>query len=202
MRASVRRSLWRWRRNPLRRRSDVLEGWARLFAALLVVVGAPAAGWAVGDVVDDALHRMVRSERAERSHVTAALVQIRRERAVGADEQSAGASDRGAEADARWRTPDGAAHTGIVRVTADRKAGDRIRLWTDSAGRLVLPPMEPSTATTQAVLAGVGVALAAGGTAAAFRQALLWQFMRRRMADWGREWAQGPQSWGRADAGG
>jgi hypothetical protein len=201
MRASLRRSLWRWRRNPLRRRSDVLEGWARLFAALLMVVGAPAAGWAVGDAVNGALHRTVRSERAERSHVTAALVRIRPAQTVGT-ERSAGTSDRGAIADARWKTPDGATHTGVVRVTADRKAGDRIRLWTDARGRLVLPPMRPSTATTQAVLAGMGVALAAGGAAAAFRQALLSQFMRRRMADWGSEWAQGSQSWGRADAGG
>jgi F0F1-type ATP synthase membrane subunit c/vacuolar-type H+-ATPase subunit K len=202
MRASVRQSLWRWRRNPLRRRSDVLEGWARLFAALLMVVGAPAAGWAVGSLVDDALHRTVRSERAERSHVTAVLVHIHPEQTAGTDPPPAGTNDRGVQADARWKTPDGATHTGVVQITADRRAGDRIRLWTDSAGRLVLPPMESSTATTQAVLAGFGVALAAGGTVAAFRRALLWQLMRRRLADWGREWARGAQSWGRADAGG
>ena len=202
MRESLRWSLWRWRRNPLRRRSDVLEGWARLFTAVVMVVGAPVAGWAVGDAVDSALHRTVRSERAERSHVTAVLVRVRPERVARRDEHSARASDQDARAEARWQTPDGATHTGFVRVTADRKAGDRIRLWTDSAGRLALPPMEPSAATTQAVLAGVAVGLAVGGTVAAFRQALLWQFMRRRMADWGREWAQGWQSWGRADAGG
>jgi hypothetical protein len=70
-----------------------------------------------------------------------------------------------------------ATHAGTVRITAERRAGDRIRVWNDTAGRLVAPPMEPSTATTRAVLAGVGVALAASGTAAAFRQALLWQFI-------------------------
>jgi F0F1-type ATP synthase membrane subunit c/vacuolar-type H+-ATPase subunit K len=180
----------------------VLEGWARLCAALVMAVGAPAAGWAAGAAVDDALHRTVREERAARSHVEAALERvgpIRQAETQAPD--SALPSDQRTEAQARWRTADGATHTGVVQVTADHKAGDRIRVWTDSAGRLVTPPMEPSTATTQAVLAGTGVALGAVGTAAAVRQAMLWQFMRRRLADWEREWAQGPQSWGRADAG-
>jgi hypothetical protein len=173
-----------------------------VIAALLMTVGAPAVGWAAGHAVSGALHRTVLAERAERSHVTAVLTRIRTVRAAGTDPQSARPSDQQADADARWSTPDGVTHTGVVRVTGDRKAGDRIQVWTDSAGQLVPPPMEPSTATTQAVLAGTGVALAAAVGVAALRQAVLWQFMRRRMAHWEREWARGPQSWGRADAGG
>lgn len=34
---------WRWRRNPLRRHSDVVEAWTALIVAVLLLVGAPLA---------------------------------------------------------------------------------------------------------------------------------------------------------------
>jgi hypothetical protein len=171
-------------------------------AALVIAVGAPVVGWATGTAVDGVLRQTVRAEQVGRSHVSAVLVRMRATKATDADPETAQPGEQAGDAVARWKTPDGATHTGTVRVTAGGKAGDRIRVWTDDAGRLVAPPMGPSTATIEAVLAGLGSALAAAGTAGAARQALIWQFMRRRLAGWERAWAQAGQSWGRADAGG
>lgn len=38
---TIRRSLWRWRRNPLRRREDVLEAWILLIVWLVVALAGP-----------------------------------------------------------------------------------------------------------------------------------------------------------------
>ena len=44
------RGLWRWRRNPLRRTTDLAEAWLAFAALLLVLVGAPVVGVVVGTV--------------------------------------------------------------------------------------------------------------------------------------------------------
>jgi hypothetical protein len=42
------RGLWRWRRNPLRRATDLVEAWLALVVLLLVLVAAPVIGSLVG----------------------------------------------------------------------------------------------------------------------------------------------------------
>ncbi|MFD9903677.1 hypothetical protein ACFWX4_05310, partial [Streptomyces sp. NPDC059063] len=42
---------WRWRRSPLRRRSDVVEAWAVLLVGTVLILGVPAAGFVAGAVV-------------------------------------------------------------------------------------------------------------------------------------------------------
>ncbi|MER7187064.1 3-deoxy-7-phosphoheptulonate synthase, partial [Streptomyces hyaluromycini] len=39
---------WRWRQNPLRRKSDVVEAWIALAVAVLLGVAAPLAGALTG----------------------------------------------------------------------------------------------------------------------------------------------------------
>lgn len=39
---------WRWRRNAVRRRSDVVEAWTRLFLGSALLVGAPLTGSLIG----------------------------------------------------------------------------------------------------------------------------------------------------------
>jgi hypothetical protein len=56
------------------------------------------------------------------------------------------------------------------------------------------------TASTHAVLAGMGASLGAGVLLLVGRQLLMWQLMRRRLAEWEREWEAAGQDWGRAGA--
>ena len=66
--------LWRWRHNPLRRRTDVAEGWIALLALLLIVVAAPTAGSVVGGLAQESLQESVRQQRASRHQVWATVV--------------------------------------------------------------------------------------------------------------------------------
>ncbi|MGW7194477.1 hypothetical protein ACWGIP_35925, partial [Streptomyces sp. NPDC054838] len=45
--------VWRWRRNPLRRRTDLFEAWLALAAAESVVEVEQAVVWDAGVPVDD-----------------------------------------------------------------------------------------------------------------------------------------------------
>ncbi|GAA1888824.1 Rv1733c family protein [Streptantibioticus ferralitis] len=194
--------LWRWRRNQLRRRSDVIEAWASLVTVGLVVIGAPVAGLAAGKSVGSDLQRTMQRQRAERHRTTARVINIDRHPAPVADSEAAHGQDGTRVALVRWRTPDGSSRTGVVRIEARHAVGDPLAVWTDRRGRLTERPLDASTATTNAVAAGFGVGGAAAALACGARQLLGWRIMRRRLADWAREWARVSEDWGRAGAGG
>ena len=61
---------WRWRRNPLKRRSDVVEAWVVLCAWLFALIGGLFAGLAAADAVVGSAERI----RSESRRVTAVLV--------------------------------------------------------------------------------------------------------------------------------
>ncbi|MEU1629428.1 hypothetical protein ABZ746_29755 [Streptomyces sp. NPDC020096] len=194
--------LWRWRRNPLRRRSDAIEAWASLVTVGLVVIGAPVAGLAAGKSVGSDLQRTMQRQRAERHRTTAHVININRHPAPVADSEAAHGQDGTRVALVRWRTPDGSSRSAVVRIEARHVVGDPLAVWTDRRGRLTDRPMDASTATTNAVAAGVGVGGAAAALVCGARQLLGWRIMRRRLADWAREWARVSEDWGRAGAGG
>jgi hypothetical protein len=45
--------LWRWRGNPLRRTTDLVESWVALAALLLCLVAAPVIGAFAGAATED-----------------------------------------------------------------------------------------------------------------------------------------------------
>jgi hypothetical protein len=102
----------------------------------------------------------------------------------------------------RWAVPDGSSRSGTVSLARKQAAGDRIPVWTDGHGRLAAEPMDQATAWTNTVSAGLGTAAGVAVLARAARHLLAWRIMRRRMADWEREWARISQDWGRTGAGG
>lgn len=202
---------WRWRRNPLRRRSDVVEAWLGL-VTLAVFCATPLIGWWSGQSVDRTLQRVARTQRAERTLVPATVVQSPAgsgaTAAPGAVKSAAAAAASGADADPRhadllhWTAPDRSAYTAKVPMALEVWHGDRLLLWTDRSGVLVPPPLDGTTAAAHAVLAGVATGSAAAGVALVSRQVLVWRLMRRRLDSWEREWARVGQDWGRAGAGG
>ncbi|MER7186016.1 hypothetical protein ABT404_42270, partial [Streptomyces hyaluromycini] len=122
--------LWRWRRNPLKRRADTMEAWVLLGAWLLTLLAGVLAGLAAARSVEDGLAR----ERVEWHPVVAHVM----ERAPGSAGPESDSSD-GERVWARvgWTVADGSAHTGQARVPAGSKAGTPVTVWTDPQGHLV-----------------------------------------------------------------
>ncbi|MEU2065131.1 hypothetical protein [Streptomyces sp. NPDC013455] len=183
--------LWRWRRNPLKRRADVVEAWLLLGALLLTVLAGAAAGFPAARSVEHGLAR----ERADRRPVVARVV-------AGAPGSAAARHSHASSggrvwAEVRWTVADGSVHTGRIRVEPGSGPGTPVTVWTDPRGHLAARPATASEAafrsTLIGVLAGAGAAAVplAGGLAARGR------LERRRMDAWDTEWARlGPQ-WGR-----
>ncbi|WP_405592087.1 hypothetical protein [Streptomyces sp. NBC_01190] len=218
-RGRLRKFGWRWRRNSLRRRTDVVETWLGVLTTLLFCL-APAFGWWAGQSVDRTLQRVVRTQRSERYLVTATLAPAAKASggAAAASAASAAASsgrtrEKASDPESRpagagrgdvlrWTAPDHSTHTSTVSVDLEVWHRGRIQLWTDRAGRLVPPPLDAATAATHSVLAGTAAAASAAGLVLIVRQVLMWRLMRRRLDGWAQEWARVGQDWGRAGAGG
>lgn len=126
--------LWRWRRNPLRRRSDVLEAWIVLVAWALTALGGVLTGLLATQSVENGLAR----QRAEWHSVPALLnddvpkstaASRRRRHGVGG-----GPLDRAGRLAARRLQ---------ARVSVGSPAGTPVMVWTDADGRLVTKPPHP-----------------------------------------------------------
>ncbi|MFF5858485.1 hypothetical protein ACFY8B_23120 [Streptomyces sp. NPDC012751] len=183
--------LWRWRRNPLKRRADVVEAWVVLGACLLTVLAGVLAGLVAAGSVE---HRLARERNSRWSAVARVVARV-----PGAFPERGGHASAGERvwANVRWTAADGSARTGRVRVGPGSEPGTRVTVWTDARGRLAGRPTAASEAAFRATLTGVltGVGAAAvpfvGGLAARSR------LERGRMEAWDTEWARlGPQ-WGR-----
>ncbi|MEU6809967.1 hypothetical protein ABZ920_13395 [Streptomyces sp. NPDC046831] len=184
-----RRSLWRWRHNPLRRREDLVEGWVLLSAWLVVAVGGPFTGVVTAQATVDSLAQ----QRADRHPATATVAGD----AVRPDTGRVGAGSDRVFATVRWTAPDGSRHSDQTLVDAGARAGDRITVWTDGGNRVSPPPLTPVQALTQAAVTGASASLAVTGAAAGGFYAVRVVLDRRRARAWDAEWEEvGPQ-WGR-----
>ncbi|MFC5801834.1 hypothetical protein [Streptomyces formicae] len=195
--------LWRWRHNPLRRATDLVEAWAALAALVLLAVAVPAVGWICGGLTDDALRESVRAQRAERHLTTARVLRTapHPEQTVAEPEASTEQRIRRAVV-AEWTSADGSRRSGTVTThvrTAD--PGDTFRIWTDGRGRAVSRPLDHDTARTHAVLAGLAAAAVAAGSVEGARRLFVRQLMQRRYEQLDRAWAKAGPDWGRTGAG-
>jgi hypothetical protein len=172
-------------RNPLRRGSDRAE--TAVLGVLLAafLVGAPFAAHAAGSWTYAVSARQAQAQQAALHQVRATLLQAA---------TPWGLSEGGAEAQARWRAPDGQARTGQIFVPAAAPAGSTVAIWVNQAGQLTDSPLAHSQVTGRAemarvlAVAGLAVALILAGWAAR------WALDRRRLAGWDAEWlAAGPR---------
>lgn len=194
--------LWRWRRNPLRRATDLAEAWVALATLLLILVVAPVLGALVGGVAQDALQKSVREQRLSRQLVTATVVRKLDRSPLDPDPETASGRDLRSRVLADWTGPDGTAQHGTA--LADLKnphRGDHFSLWTDLHGRIATRPLDSATATTHAVLAGIGTALLAAGAVEGARRLIVWRMVRRRYARWDQAWDRAGPDWGRTGTG-
>ncbi|MGH3311801.1 MAG: Rv1733c family protein [Streptomyces sp.] len=189
--------LWRWRGNPLRRRSDSREGLLALGAVVLIVVGAPLVGWLGAGVAQDALLRSAHEERLTRHQVWARAESVRTREPLDADPESAGQHTGRRHVVALWAGPDGSSHRSTIGTERRVRQGDRFRLWTDERGRVAARPMTPRTASSYAALAGLALGATAAVGVEAGRRLTVRQLLRRRYALWDAEWDRIGPDWGR-----
>jgi hypothetical protein len=181
-------------RNPLRRRSDVIEAWLLpvviiAFLALGPIAGATAGLTARAD--NAAAHRAQQTwHRAD-----AVLLQA----APGPPMSDGGANTWLVWTPARW-TSGGRQRLGEVPAAAGTRAGRTVPVWLDRAGNVQSPP-RTAAQDRHHVMVVVSLAVAAlavllAGLALLARWLLNW----RRLAAWEAAWRSvGPQWSGRAD---
>ncbi len=175
---------WRWRANPLRRRSDVLEAWIVLVAGVLMTVGAVSVGLLAFFQVDHTAQR-----QALQRHPVQAVVRQDVHNPAASTLYVSPAGDR-ARAPVSWQAPDGTQRTGTTDVHDGIKAGEHVRIWVGPNGNLAEKPSSPVMVGVQSALAG---GLAAGGVAALVltgRHLVLVRLDRRRSAEWDRGLAE------------
>lgn len=180
--------LWRWRRNPLRRRSDLVEAWLVLVTFVLALLIGVFAGVAAAVVVDGSIE-----DRREHTRPVPAVLVEDAAHALPASVAEDG--DGGVWAKVRWTAPDGTSRTGRAEVEAGAKAGAAVTVWNDPEGRLASAPPEGADARFQIVMSGITVSVAAGGLVVLggwiVRSRLQW----RRLAEWESEWQRVEPSW-------
>ncbi|MFE9559750.1 hypothetical protein ACFYM0_01385 [Streptomyces sp. NPDC006487] len=196
--------VWRWRRNPLRRQTDLFEAWVAFAALLCVLLVAPAIGWAAGVRVDGTLQRAAREQRVERHLVPAVVVRPTPDPLPGAatDPAAQRQTPQRTQIVASWTAPDGSSHQGTVPAAEEPPhPGDRFRIWTDTHGRLVGQPLDPSSASFHAGMAGLAAALGMAALVETLRRLVVRRLMHRRYIRLDRAWAAAGPDWGRAGAG-
>ncbi|MBV7696287.1 hypothetical protein [Streptomyces sp. TRM70350] len=195
------RGLWRWRHNPLRRTTDLVEAWVALAALLLILLVAPVIGFLAGSAAQDSLQQSVREQRASRHLVTATVVRELEASTLAADPETASRDSR-TRVLAHWTAPDGTDLNGpVVTHLKSPEPGDRFAIWTDERGRMVARPLDPATATTHAVLAGFGAALLTACLAEGVRRLIVGRMVLRRYARWDQAWNRVGPDWGRTGTG-
>ena len=98
---------------------------------------------------------------------------------------------------ARWTAPDGTRRTGTVSVSWGAKASSSVMVWVDASGRLTGPPLRPSQARGQAVLAAVLAPIVLGLLLLCVGGLAHYALGRRRMAAWDFDWQVTEPQWTR-----
>ncbi|MFM9610658.1 hypothetical protein DF268_03445 [Streptomyces sp. V2] len=186
---------WRWRSNPLRRPSDVVEGWTVLALAVLLLVAAPLVGVLAGVWAQQEGRAVADRLRAERHQVRAEVVGR-----IPETPASANGREQSYRVAVRWTPPGGQPRTTTAPVEAGTRTGDVVDVWLDARGRGVRPPPNSAMVWQQSL----SVAFCAGGATAGavavgyvvFRRTAL----RHRLAEWERDWALTEPRWTRRRA--
>ncbi|MFC7304550.1 hypothetical protein ACFQVC_10030 [Streptomyces monticola] len=191
MRTRVR--FWRWRRNELRRRSDVVEAWTVLALGLALLLGTPAAGIAAGLAAHAEGRAAAARQTAGNRPVRAELAQdTPRLRSVSSHDIG---PPRKYRATVTWTGADQKAHSGTATVPAGTHRGEHVRIWLDPHGRIVPAPANSSDVWAQTL----AVAVTASGSLALFVLAARLVVRRvaqaRRMAEWEQAWERAGPEW-------
>ncbi|MBC7270398.1 MAG: hypothetical protein H5T76_17110 [Streptomyces sp.] len=184
--------LWRLRRNPLRRRSDLLQAWLGLGLLLTALAVTPLAMLLVGDATHDHYSRTAQHQAKTRHHTTAVLV----EDALRHPEPgSAEAKETRYPTKVRFTDPDGHTHTATADVPPALPEGSTIRVWASTDGRITGPPLTPNQIRDRAVGSAILSALGVHATAATAYGTASHLIHRRNLTAWDTAWAETARRW-------
>ncbi|MET9834160.1 hypothetical protein ABZ078_33800 [Streptomyces sp. NPDC006385] len=179
--------LWRWRRSPLRRRSDLVEAWVVLCGWVVALVGGVFGGLLAADAVVASAEQ----QRAESRKVTAVLVK---------DAEDPGPSrvttDHLVWATVRWTDADGTTRTDEARVSPRTQAGSKVEVWTDRDGAVVNEPLSENELLLHSIAGGVLAAAGVGGVVLGCTWTVRLGLERRRLEQWAAEWERMDTPWG------
>jgi hypothetical protein len=170
---------WRWRRNALKRRVDVVEAWVVLAGWVLALLGGLVAGVIAAGTVERAAER----QRAESHQVTAVVV----EDAPGPSPART-ASDHRVWGKVRWTAPDGSTHREEARVAPRAPAGSTISVWVNRSGDLTSRPVSGGEVWLHTAMGGALAGAFAGGAVLGVVWLTRLALDRRRLAQWDAEW--------------
>lgn len=171
--------MWRWRSNPLRRRSDLVAAWVVLTAWVFALVGGLLAGLAAAHAVEAAAER----QRAQSREVSAVVVEDAKD-AVPAR----ATTDYRVWATVRWTAPDGSTYTDEARVPPKAPAGSTVTVWTDADGYITAEPLSDGEARLHAVSGGVLAAVGVCGTVLGAAWVVRLRLEQRCLERWAAEW--------------
>lgn len=186
----------RRRRNPLRRRSDVVEAWTALAVTLLLFVGAPLAGAAAGLWAHDQARTIAATQHADRHRVQAKVIGTPPAELPSVE----GDRPRSFPVAVRWTEPGKGSHTATVAVPAGTGRGDVVAVWLDAKGHSVAPPPGEVAVWQHTLTVGVWSAAGVIGVALLARAVAQRVSLRHRLAEWERDWALTEPQWTRRRA--
>ncbi|MFM9372231.1 hypothetical protein [Streptomyces sp. Da 82-17] len=186
------RLLWALRRNPLRRRSDVLRAWVGLAVLLAVAVAAPAAAVLSADLARRHYTRVAHEQAATGHETTAVLLHD----SPGHPEPgSAEADEARYPVEVRFTDPHGRVRTAQADVLPHLSTGSRVQVWAAADGTLADPPPTAAEIANRskgcAVIAVLAVHLT-GGLVYGVTHRLV---QRRNLAAWEAAWARTAARW-------
>jgi hypothetical protein len=177
--------------NPLRRRSDLIDGWLLPTVIAAFVALGPLVAGAVGLWVhaDNAA-----AQRAQRSwhEVRATALQP----VPGPALSDSGANSWLVRTPARW-TADGRPRAGDVPAPAGTSEGAVVPVWLNRAGQVQVPPLTARGARDRIVVAALFALAGLAVLLTVLAVLAKWLLDRRRLAGWEAAWRSvGPQ-WSR-----
>ncbi|MGY0489656.1 Rv1733c family protein [Streptomyces sp. WG-D5] len=183
--------------NPLRRRSDAVEGWAALLLGLLAFLVAPAAGAAAGWAAHADAAEHARAQVAQRQRVRAELV----EDAPDYVPSSSGVQNTVTyPVKVRWTDDGRRTVVATAPVSAGLDRGDPATVWLDARGRVTTAPWGSDAVWARALTTAFLVTATTATLALLTRCALRRALDRRRLAAWEREWNRVGPEWSRRPA--
>jgi hypothetical protein len=149
--------LWRWRRNPLRRRTDLAQAWIALGLFVAVLAATPAAMVLVGDTAHRHYKETARHQIATRHDTPAVLVH---DAPRHPEPGSAEAKKALYPVTVRFTDPRGHIGTAKTDVEPGLTAGSTIRIWIDAEGRITGTPLTTEQVRDRAMACAVLAAIA------------------------------------------
>ncbi|QTE02580.1 Rv1733c family protein [Streptomyces cyanogenus] len=183
---------WRLRRNPLRRRSDLVQAWLGLGLLLAALAVTPVATVLVGDAAHRHYTRIAVRQADTRHHTTATLLQDARQHP---EPGSVEARKTRYPTRVRFADPGGHVRTATTDVPPALRKGSTIRVWADTDGNITDPPLSPGRVRDRAKGAAVIAALGVQATAAAAYATAARVIQRRNVAAWDAAWAETAPRW-------